>query len=75
MRARRPGGSARKIAASTAMFVMMNAARLAVGTQGVAIGERAYRQALAYARERRQGRGSNGDGMSPIIEHPTSSGC
>ena len=52
-----------------AMFVMMNAARLAVGTQGVAIGERAYQQALAYARERRQGRGSNGDGMSPIIEH------
>ena len=40
-----------------AMFVMMNAARLAVGTQGVAIGERAYQQALAYARERRQGRG------------------
>ena len=40
-----------------AMFVMMNSARLAVGLQGVAIGERAYQQALAYARERRQGRG------------------
>jgi acyl-CoA dehydrogenase len=53
-----------------AMFVMMNAARLAVGTQGVAIGERAYQQALAYARERRQGRAPNGgEGMSPIIEH------
>src|SRR6202042_2115401 len=53
-----------------AMFVMMNAARLAVGTQGGAIGERAYQQALAYARERRQGRGAKGgDGMSPIIEH------
>ena len=53
-----------------AMFVMMNAARLAVGTQGVAIGERAYQQALAFARERRQGRGPNGsDGMAPIIEH------
>ena len=53
-----------------AMFVMMNAARLAVGTQGVAIGERAYQQALAYARERRQGRApKGGDGMSPIIEH------
>ncbi len=53
-----------------AMFVMMNAARLAVGTQGVAIGERAYQQALAYARERRQGRGLNGgDGMIPIIAH------
>jgi alkylation response protein AidB-like acyl-CoA dehydrogenase len=53
-----------------AMFVMMNATRLAVGTQGVAIGERAYQQALAYARERRQGRGMNGgDGMIPIIGH------
>ena len=54
-----------------AMFVMMNAARLAVGAQGVAIADRSYQQALAYARERRQGRGSNGaDGMAPIIEHP-----
>jgi alkylation response protein AidB-like acyl-CoA dehydrogenase len=53
-----------------AMFVMMNAARLAVGTQGVAIADRAYQQALAYARERRQGRGPKaGDGMAPIIEH------
>jgi acyl-CoA dehydrogenase len=54
-----------------AMFVMMNAARLAVGAQGVAIADRAYQQALTYARERRQGRGSKGaDGMAPIIEHP-----
>ncbi|MBV8797095.1 MAG: acyl-CoA dehydrogenase [Hyphomicrobiales bacterium] len=54
-----------------AMFVMMNAARLAIGAQGVAIADRAYQQALAYARERRQGRGSNGaDGMAPIVEHP-----
>jgi acyl-CoA dehydrogenase len=53
-----------------AMFVMMNAARLAVGTQGVAIADRAYQQALTYARERRQGRAAKGDGMSPIIEHP-----
>ena len=54
-----------------AMFVMMNAARLAVGTQGVAIGDRAYQQALAYARERRQGRSAKGgDGMAPIIERP-----
>ncbi len=53
-----------------AMFVMMNAARLAVGTQGVAIAERAYQQALAFARDRRQGRRPNGgDGMAPIIEH------
>ncbi len=53
-----------------AMFVMMNAARLAVGTQGVAIGERAYQQALAFSHERRQGRGPTGDGMAQIIEHP-----
>ena len=37
------------------MFTMMNNARLAVGLQGVAIAERAYQQALAYANERRQG--------------------
>ena len=54
-----------------AMFVMMNAARLAVGTQGVAIAERAYQQALSFARERRQGRGARADGpMTPIVEHP-----
>ncbi|NIX76760.1 acyl-CoA dehydrogenase [Microvirga terricola] len=54
------------------MFTMMNNARLAVGLQGVAIAERAYQQALAYAHERRQGRavGSTQEGMSPIIEHP-----
>jgi len=53
------------------MFIMMNAARLAVGTQGVAVAERATQRALAYAKERRQGRSShgNGDGMAPIIEH------
>ena len=53
-----------------AMFVMMNSARLAVGVQGVAIGERAYQHALAYARDRRQGRSAGGGGMSPILEHP-----
>jgi 3-(methylsulfanyl)propanoyl-CoA dehydrogenase len=37
------------------MFTMMNRARLAVGLQGVAIAERATQQALAYARERKQG--------------------
>jgi alkylation response protein AidB-like acyl-CoA dehydrogenase len=53
-----------------AMFVMMNSARLAVGMQGVAIADRALQQALAYARDRRQGRGPNGGpGMSAIIEH------
>jgi acyl-CoA dehydrogenase len=53
-----------------AMFVMMNSARLAIGVQGVAIGERAYQHALGYARERRQGRSGGGAAMSPILEHP-----
>jgi len=54
------------------MFTMMNNARLNVGVQGVAIAERATQQALAYARERRQGQapGAKGDGMSLIAEHP-----
>ncbi|WP_064686178.1 acyl-CoA dehydrogenase [Rhizobium bangladeshense] len=54
------------------MFTMMNNARLAVGMQGVAISEAATQKALAYARERTQGRapGSTGAGMSPIVEHP-----
>ncbi|MGE0764881.1 MAG: acyl-CoA dehydrogenase [Hyphomicrobiaceae bacterium] len=53
------------------MFVMMNAARLAVGVQGVAIAERATQRAIAYAQERKQGRSARGRGgeMSPIIEH------
>ena len=38
------------------MFTMMNNARLSVGLQGLAIAERSYQQALAYARERKQGR-------------------
>lgn len=55
-----------------AMFIMMNRARLAVGVQGVAIAERAFQQALAYAQERRQGRAEGApDGTSsPIVEHP-----
>ena len=54
------------------MFVMMNAARLHVGLQGVAIGERAYQQARAYARERVQGKPVTAkDGARlPIIHHP-----
>jgi acyl-CoA dehydrogenase len=54
------------------MFTMMNNARLAVGMQGVAICEGATQMAVAYARERTQGRapGSTASGMSPIIEHP-----
>ncbi len=51
------------------MFVMMNAARLNVGVQGVAIAERAYQQALEYALERRQGRSSLHDDGS-IFHHP-----
>ena len=52
------------------MFTMMNQARLAVGLQGVAIAERATQQALAFARERRQGRPGATAGSSPIIAHP-----
>jgi alkylation response protein AidB-like acyl-CoA dehydrogenase len=52
------------------MFIMMNAARFAVGLEGVAIGERAYQRALAYARERVQGRDLAGGGTVPIIRHP-----
>ncbi len=55
-----------------AMFVMMNRARLGVGVQGVAIAERATQAALAYARQRKQGRRNDtptGE-MAPIIEHP-----
>ncbi len=52
------------------MFTMMNRARLATGLQGVAIAERATQQALAYARERKQGRSLNGAGPCPIVEHP-----
>ncbi len=54
------------------MFVMMNAARLAVGIQGVAIAERATQRAVQFAQERRQGRAlaNKSKDMSPIIEHP-----
>ena len=53
------------------MFIMMNAARLGVGVQGVALAERATQRALAYAKERRQGRTATtrGADMAPIIEH------
>ena len=51
------------------MFIMMNAARLSVGLQGVGIAERAYQQALAFARERKQGRAPGAGGSSAIIEH------
>jgi len=59
-------------AGMTCMFTMMNRARLAVGLQGVGIAECATQQALAYARERRQGRTSGMDPSqsAPIIAHP-----
>jgi acyl-CoA dehydrogenase len=53
------------------MFTMMNQARLAVALQGVAIAERSTQQALAYARDRKQGRtAKSAEGSSPIIAHP-----
>ena len=53
------------------MFIMMNAARFAVGLEGVAIAERAFQRALAFARERVQGRDLAGSsGAVPIIRHP-----
>ena len=59
-----------------AMFIMMNAARLGVGLQGVAQGEVAYQNAASYARDRRQSRALNEKGRDPeakadpIIVHP-----
>src|SRR5690349_2815073 len=53
------------------MFIMMNAARFAVGLEGVAIAERAFQRALAFARERVQGRDLVQGGCAvPIIRHP-----
>ncbi len=52
------------------MFVMMNAARFSVGLEGVAIAERAFQRALAYARERVQGKELTGGRTVPIIQHP-----
>jgi hypothetical protein len=54
------------------MFAMMNHARQAVGLQGLAIAERAYQQALNYARERVQGKplGWSADGPAGIVHHP-----
>ncbi|MDB5423228.1 MAG: acyl-CoA dehydrogenase family protein, partial [Phenylobacterium sp.] len=53
------------------MFVMMNAARLQVGVQGVAIAERAFQQALAFSQERRQGRAVwSADYPAAIYDHP-----
>jgi alkylation response protein AidB-like acyl-CoA dehydrogenase len=52
------------------MFTMMNHARLNVGLEGLAISERAYQQARAYAHERVQGRPIGCDTAKPIAWHP-----
>lgn len=52
------------------MFSMMNHARLAVGHQGVAVGERSYQQALDYASQRIQGAVQGIEGRAPIVHHP-----
>ncbi len=53
------------------MFVLMNAARLGVGVQGVAVAERATQRAIAYAQERKQGAAvtAPGAGSVAIIQH------
>ena len=53
------------------MFIMMNAARFAVGMQGIAVAERAYQKAVGYARDRVQSRDLAGSaGPVAIIHHP-----
>jgi alkylation response protein AidB-like acyl-CoA dehydrogenase len=53
------------------MFILMNNARLGVGLEGVAIADRAYQQAVAYAKERVQGRPvQGGEAGATIIQHP-----
>jgi 3-(methylthio)propanoyl-CoA dehydrogenase len=54
------------------MFIMMNAARFGVGIQGIALAERAYQKAVAYARDRVQSRPVDGsmNAAAPIIHHP-----
>ena len=58
-----------------AMFTMMNEARLGVGLQGYAVAEAAYQNAVAYAKDRLQGRAVTGDEnpdgpADPLIVHP-----
>jgi len=53
------------------MFVMMNLARFGVGMQGIGVADRAYQRAVAYARERIQGRvAGRGAAAAPILGHP-----
>ena len=58
-----------------AMFIMMNAARLGVGIQGLAVADAAYQNAVAYAQDRRQGRALTGPAdpaakADPLLVHP-----
>ena len=76
----RPGGSGGAVATLIGqenrgleyMFIMMNAARFGVGLQGIAVAERAYQKAVAYARDRVQSRPVDGSlhAAAPIIHHP-----
>jgi alkylation response protein AidB-like acyl-CoA dehydrogenase len=52
------------------MFIMMNAARFAVGLEGIGLSERVYQTALAFAQERIQGTEMGVPGRVPIIRHP-----
>lgn len=52
------------------MFIMMNAARFAVGVEGIGLSERAFQSALAFASERIQGTEPGGKGRVPIVRHP-----
>ncbi len=54
------------------MFIMMNSARYAVGVQGIAIAERSYQKAVAFAKDRVQSRPVDGSikASAPIIHHP-----
>jgi alkylation response protein AidB-like acyl-CoA dehydrogenase len=52
------------------MFVMMNAARFAVGLEGIGLSERAFQAALAFANERIQGTEPGAKGRVPIARHP-----
>jgi alkylation response protein AidB-like acyl-CoA dehydrogenase len=55
------------------MFIMMNQARFSVGMEGVGLSERAYQRAVAYARERVQGKAPGVETLAkagPIIDHP-----
>jgi hypothetical protein len=57
------------------MFIMMNAARLGVGLQGLGVAEVAYQNAVQYAKDRRQGRGLTGaaepaEKADPLFVHP-----